>query len=316
MKAYVGVDIGGTNVVIGLLDESMNLLERVKLSTVAAEGPERVLDRIATSIQELIQPYSAEKQIQAIGIGVPGFVDHVEGISVLSVNLHWKHFKVAEGMLRRTGLPTYINNDVRMYVYGEALRGSGRGYDHVLGVTVGTGLAAGIVSEGQVYHGGGNMAGELGHLPFEEIPYRCGCGLQGCIETIASATGLVRQAKALIAQGRSTRLEEHGDQLQAKHVSEAYDQGDEVAREVMHTTGRLLGKTLAYAVTMISPDVVIVGGGVAAAGERLMIPVREAMQANMIPAYWGRIRVVTASLGDDAGVIGSACYARERRVGS
>lgn len=311
MKTYIGVDIGGTNVVIGLLDEAMNLLGQKKLSTLSAEGPERVLDRIAAVIQELITQFSAEKQVQAIGIGVPGFVDHVEGISVLSVNLNWKNFKLAEGMRKRTGLPTYINNDVRMYVYGEALRGSGRGYDHVLGVTVGTGLAAGIVTEGRIYHGGANMAGELGHLPFDEIPYRCGCGLQGCIETVASATGLVRQAKRLIAEGRATLLLERGDQLQAKDLSEAYDQGDAVAQEVMHTTGRLLGKALAYAVTMTSPDVVIVGGGVAAAGERLLAPVREAMQASLIPAYWERIRIVTASLGDDAGVIGSACYARE-----
>ena len=320
MSCCIGIDIGGTNTVIGLIGPDGRIARRAKIATQAADGPDRILDRIAAQVNELLNESGMSKSsVAAIGMGVPGFIDHEQGIAVSSVNLHWKNVPVAEGIRQRLGIPAYINNDVRMYVYGEAAQGAGKGFRHVLGVTVGTGLAAGVVSEGKLYHGGGNMAGELGHIPLEGIPYTCNCGLTGCLETVASATGIVRQAMDRIREGRPTVLrqwfsEETMSRMQAKDISRAYDLGDEVAVEVMNTTGTYLGLGLAYAVTLFSPDVVIIGGGVAAAGERLLAPVREAMKSRLIRNYWDRIRVVTAELGDDAGVIGSGLYAKEREA--
>lgn len=320
MSCCIGIDIGGTNTVIGLIGPDGRIARRAKIATQAADGPDRILDRIAAQVNELLNESGMSKSsVAAIGMGVPGFIDHEQGIAVSSVNLYWKNVPVAEGIRQRLGIPAYINNDVRMYVYGEAAQGAGKGFRHVLGVTVGTGLAAGVVSEGKLYHGGGNMAGELGHIPLEGIPYTCNCGLTGCLETVASATGIVRQAMDRIREGRPTVLrqwfsEETMSRMQAKDISRAYDLGDEVAVEVMNTTGTYLGLGLAYAVTLFSPDVVIIGGGVAAAGERLLAPVREAMKSRLIRNYWDRIRVVTAELGDDAGVIGSGLYAKEREA--
>jgi glucokinase len=318
MDYCIGIDIGGTNIVIGLIGPDGKIVRGTKIPTRAADGADTILSRIDAAVRETAQAAGVDlAEIGAVGMGVPGFVDHENGISLHSVNLNWRGVPVAPIMREKLGIPTFINNDVRMYIYGEAAQGAGKGYRHVLGLTLGTGLAAALVVDGQLYHGGGNMAGELGHITLDDIPYTCKCGLKGCLETVASGPGLARQARDRIREGRDSVLKEWypGDaieQLTAKDLSRAYDMGDPVAVEVLQTTGRLLGKGLASAVTLFSPDVVIVGGGVSAAGERLMAPIREALQAHLIPAYWEHIRVVTAVLGDDAGVIGSGLYAKQR----
>jgi glucokinase len=318
MDYCIGIDIGGTNIVVGLIGPEGRIVQGTKIPTRAADGPDTILSRIADTVRETAAAAGVElARIGAIGMGVPGFVDHENGIALASVNLDWHGVPVAPIMREKLGIPTFINNDVRMYVYGEAAEGAGKGYRHVLGLTLGTGLAAAMITDGLLLHGGGNMAGELGHITLDEVPYACKCGLKGCLETVASATGLVRQARDRIREGRSSVLTEWypGDsieRLQAKDLSKAYDLGDEVAVEVLHATGRMLGKGLASAVTLFSPDVVIIGGGVAAAGERILAPMKEALKAHLIKNYWEHIRIVTAVLGDDAGVIGSGLYAKER----
>ncbi len=311
MSYCVGVDIGGTNTAIGLLDEAGRVAAKESIPTLAKEGAEALFDRIAETVRRLLDRCGAPNGAVSLGMGVPGFIDQENGVALNSTNLQWRDVPVAARMRERLGVPVAIDNDVRQYVYGEAMLGAGRGFRHVLGVTVGTGLAAALVSDGKLFYGGGNMAGELGHIPLESIPYACGCGLTGCLETVASATGIARQARDLVAEGRASLLREWfpGEGLPgltARDVSRAYDEGDAVAIEVLRRTGEQLGRGLAYAVTLYSPDVVIVGGGGAAAGERLLGPVRETMQRLLISDYWERIQVVPAALGDEAGIIGSA----------
>lgn len=314
---FIGMDIGGTNTALGLIDESGNVIGLDKISTQAEDGPERILDRYKDAIGTLIAKFDTPlSEITAVGAGVPGFVDHETGVSVHSVNLGWRNLPFAEHLSRRlNGIPVFINNDVRMYVYGEAMFGAGKGYEHVLGVTVGTGLAAALVSGGQLYHGAVNMAGELGHIPMDGIPYKCRCGLTGCLETVASATGLIRQAKDRIAAGEKSILTEWYDdmeKIEAKDLSRAYDLGDALSISIMQNTGMWLGKGLAYAVSLLSPDVVMIGGGVAAAGDRLMNSLRETMRKNLIENFWNHIEVVTVERDNEAGVLGSAMYACER----
>lgn len=315
-----GVDVGGTNTVVGLLDPEFRVVATERIATLRDQGAESLLDRIAECLAGLLEKHGVPEGGFTLGMGVPGFVDPETGTALNSANLGWRGVGVAEGMRRRLGVAAAVDNDVRMYVYGEATRGAGRGARHVLGVTVGTGLAAAYVEDGRLFYGGGNMAGELGHLTMDAIPYSCGCGLVGCLETVASATGIARTARDLIArEGRRSVLQDWftGDGLPgltAKDVSRAYDAGDAVALETYERVGTLLGRGLAYAVTLFSPDRVIVGGGAAAAGERLLAPVRRAMERHLIRDYWERIEVVPAALGDEAGVIGSAMhgYARSR----
>ncbi len=317
MGFYVGLDIGGTNMVGGILGEDGSLLHTVKIHTEAAKGTEYVLDRMAELIERLFGELEIgdRAELIAVGIGIPGFIHPAEGLVKLATNLPLTNIRVADEIRNRIGVPVYIHNDVKMIVYGEAIQGAGRGYDHVFGITLGTGLASAFVDHGRLLVGGGDLAGEIGHVRMEGIPYTCGCGLQGCLETIASATGIVRQAIDALEEGRPSLLAEwfplsKRTALTAMDVTKAYDAGDPVAIDIMKHTGTMLGKALAYAVVLYSPDVIIVGGGVALAGERILQPLRDTLLTHVHPFYRERVRIVTPALHDQAGVIGSAEYAR------
>ncbi|SDC18687.1 glucokinase [Paenibacillus sp. UNCCL117] len=316
MKHYAGVDIGGTNMVIGIVDETGKTRKMVKIATQVQRGGEDVVARLAEAIERVKQ--EAQVEIEGVGIGVPGFVDHVKGTSVFAANLGWRDFPLADLLSARIGgLPVFVNNDVRMYVYGEATGGAGRGFNHVLGITVGTGMAAAMFNEGRLYYGSGGRAGELGHIALEGIDYVCNCGLTGCLETVASATGIARQAREAVERGESTVLAEKfpGEKaanITAADVSRAYDAGDPAAIAVLNRTGTLLGRGLATAITLFSPDLIVVGGGAAQAGERLLKPMREEMERAALSFYWKDLHIKPAELLEDAGVVGSALYAKGR----
>lgn len=316
-KYMIGMDVGGTNIQCGLVDSQGRVVSRVRWKTEAHLGVSGVIERIAGAVKDLMEQSGTDpNQLSGIGAGVPGFIDVDRGVVMSASNLKWKDVPLAERLENLTGLPVRIHHDVRMYVYGEALQGAGRSFRHVLGVTLGTGLAAAYIDEGKILCGSRNGAGELGHIPMDGEESLCSCGMKGCLETVASARGLVRQVKEAVRSGRSSRLSElalqEPDRLTADCISAAYDEGDELAAEVYRHTGKLLGKGLAYAVTLYSPDVIIIGGGVAAAGERLLGPARDSLRKSALPRYWENLMLATAQLGDDAGLIGSAAYARER----
>ncbi|MCS7458852.1 ROK family protein [Paenibacillus doosanensis] len=318
MSFLIGMDIGGTNIVCGLVDEGGKLISKIKQPTEAHMGSGYVFDKISRMIQELLQTAQVEsKDVAAIGVGTPGFIDPVRGITVFASNLQWTQVPTAEEIGKRTDIPTFIDNDVRMYVYGEAVAGAAKGYEHVLGITIGTGLAAAVVNNGELYYGGRYMAGELGHIPMPEIPYTCGCGLQGCLETLVSATGIARQAREQLEAGRASIMNDwlNGDpvdRITSADVSKAYDEGDPLAVEIMNHTGKLLGKGLAYAVSLYSPDIIVIGGGAALAGERLFAPMREQLQRSVYKGYWERLTIAPAQMIDDAGIVGSALAAGRR----
>ncbi|MBA4494680.1 ROK family protein [Paenactinomyces guangxiensis] len=318
MDFVVGVDLGGTNIVTGLLDREGNLKRTCKLPTEAHLGSSYVIEKIGKIIQSLLAEEQIDKsRVLAAGVGNPGFVDPVRGVSLFSANLGWKDVPVADKLRQQLEIPVFLDNDVRMYALGEALQGAGKGHDVVLGITLGTGIAAAIVDRGKLFYGGGYMAGEIGHIPMEGESTPCPCGVRGCLETVASATGIIRQVRAAIEGGRSSILQtwfesEDLSRITAADVTRAYDAGDPVAIEVLSHTGRLLGKGLSYAVSLLSPDAIVIGGGVAFAGERLFAPMKEELEHSVYHGYWERISIRTAELLDDAGVIGSALYAKQR----
>lgn len=322
MKYLVGIDVGGTNIVCGLLDSEGNLLRKIKRPTEARLGSEHVIDKIAQMVLSLLSAEQIDPgQVLAVGVGNPGLVDPVLGKSLFAGNLGWKDMEVAEPLRKRLNVPVFIDNDVRMYVFGEAIKGAGKGYDHVLGITLGTGIGAAMVNRGQMYYGSGFMAGEIGHIRMDGEQAACPCGMCGCLETVASATGIVRQVREAIAYGKPSILRtwfpaENLSGLTAADVMKACDAGDGVAVEVIRHTGRLLGKALSYAVSLFSPDVIVIGGGVAHAGERLLQPMREELKRSIYQGYWARLSICTAQWLDDAGVIGSAIYAMRRMGGA
>ncbi|WP_163854871.1 ROK family protein [Paenibacillus elgii] len=320
MKHYVGIDIGGTNMVCGLTDETGRTLRMTKVATEAQRGSEDVIERLGKAVNGLIA--EAGVTPEAVGIGIPGFVDHVNGVSVLAVNLGWKNVPITSELSKHLGgLPVYLNHDVRMYVYGEAVAGAGQGYKHVFGLTVGTGLAAAMVNEGRLYYGSGGRAGEFGHIPVPGLEYHCNCGMVGCLETAVSATGIARQAREAVQRGESTILAERfaGDNLQqltAADVSRAYDEGDPAAIAVMERTGTLLGRGLAAAIPLFSPEAIVIGGGGSLAGERLFAPMRKEIERSTLSFYLDDLVIKPAERIEDAGIVGSALYAKQRLNGT
>jgi len=310
-----GFDIGGTNTECGLVRADGTIVWRSRVATEPQKGNEHVMGLVAGQVRRCLRETGvAAAAVCGSGIGMPGLIEPREGVSIHSTNLLFRNYPVAAKIRELTGLPAYVENDVRLYVYGEARYGAGRNYRHVLGLTLGTGLAAALINEGRIYLGGG-YPGEIGHIPVDGIPYPCGCGLHGCLETAVSATGLVRQAVEALGSGSYADSLLHAcdpAKLTAKDISDAYDRGDALAKAVMDKTGRLLGRTLSYLVPMVSPDLILAGGGAAKAGERLLGPAREELYANLMPVYRERLVFTTGELGDDAGILGSATLAYER----
>ncbi len=313
MKHRVGIDLGGTNIVCGLVNEHNKVVDEIKKSTDVHLGSEGVLRRIADTVIELIERNGLSlSAIEAVGAGIPGLINPIEGICMGASNLRWRNVKVAESLAEMLNIPVFIDNDVRMYVLGEALFGAGKEHQAVLGVTLGTGIAAGLLVNGRPFYGSKFIAGELGHIHMQGETAQCGCGMFGCLETVASATGLARQAKQLLAEGRAsllTQLVPDTQSITAAHISEAYDQGDAVAIEIMHHSGRILGRALSYAVTLYNPDVIVVGGGASNAGDRILAAAREELKSKVLRMYVDDLEIKLAELGDSAGVIGSAANA-------
>ncbi|MHA6485014.1 ROK family protein [Paenibacillus sp. strain BS8-2] len=318
MALTIGVDVGGTNIVCGVVDETGQVIGKRKRPTEAHLGAASVLDRIAAMAEELRTEYGSQDTIGRIGIGIPGLVDPQAGLSRFAGNLNWRNIPVASELEQRIGIPTFLDNDVKLYVYGEAVAGAGRGYRHVLGITIGTGIASAAVSDGKLLYGHKAMAGEIGHVRMDGIEEACTCGLSGCLETVASASGMLRQTHKRLAAGRDSILRQWfpGDaisEITGADLSKALDAGDSLATEILTRAGRLCGRALAAAAAVLSPEVIIVGGGGALAGERLLGPLREELFANLIPEFRDGLKVVAAENNDEAGIIGSALYARDQR---
>jgi len=316
MRYAIGVDVGGTNIVCGLVDEDGNIVTQRKYPTAANEGHEAVLVKISKTIEQLIEETGiSQEQFIAVGMGIPGLVDPVLGVSMRAVNLNWRDIPVAARLSELIGKPVYIDNDVRMYVYGEAVAGAGRGYNYVYGVTIGTGLASAFVQHSSLHHGHRYMSGEIGHVPVEHVDFPCNCGRIGCLETIVSATGIARQARSRIEKGEASVLKEwfpDPADISASAVSRASDAGDVLAQDVLAQTGKTFARALAWAVPLLSPDAIVIGGGGALAGEALFAPIRQELDSLLLQDYIGQFVIKPAELNDHAGIIGSALWALKR----
>jgi glucokinase len=314
MNYYLGFDVGGTNIVCGIVDDGGQVLAQSKHKTAAAQGSVKIAAKMAEMARKLVVKTGLSwNELAAAGVGVPGLVDPKEGTVVFSGNLSWRNVPIGKLLEKHLHLPVVVDNDVRMYVYGESLIGAGKDHHHVLGVIIGTGLAVAMVNNGALYYGNRSMAGELGHVPVGHDGYSCGCGGKDCLETFASASGLLRHVARMLDQGRTSLLadwkRERGN-ITAADISRAYDLGDPLAIELLDEAGEKLGKALAFAVSLLSPDVLIIGGGLSYAGDRLIAPMSRALENNVLPDFWNQLTISRAYYPEVAGVIGSALNAR------
>jgi glucokinase len=316
MGYRIGIDVGGTNVVTGLFDAEGKLQRKSKTRTVKTSSAE-LLRQLAALCKELLETEQvSEEHLSAVGVGLPGFINNETGL-VTAANLPLHDIPVAERLRRLIGVPVTVENDVKMIVYGESLRGAGRGHSHVLGVTLGTGMASAWVTEGRLHGGAGGLAGEIGHIAFADIPYVCGCGMKGCLETVVSASGVARQARDGLSSGWVGLLAERfppelREELTSKDVWQAYRDGDAFAGQVFQRTAYWLSRVLVPSVALLSPNVIIVGGGVASAGEVFFEPLMAYVAESLHPLYRERLMIVPPTLGDDSGLYGSAEYAAKR----
>jgi glucokinase len=307
-QIYMGVDLGGTNIKVGICDEQGNLLHTYEGPTDAEEGPEEVLDRIAQYVRKVVADSHYEwEQVAGIGAGIAGFLDIPEGFVKLSPNLGWHNVPAKQILEEKLGKTVKIDNDANVAALGEAWSGAGKGIPNLVCYTLGTGVGGGIIINGQIYQGSGGMAGELGHMcivpDIEAI--NCGCGQIGCLETVSSATGIVRMANDSVERGERTSLALL-EKVEAKDVFDAAKSGDEVALRIVHRAAYYLGKSMAAVSVIINPRRFILGGGVAKAGEILFGPLRETYMKFTPEAAREGVDIVPALLENDAGIVGAA----------
>jgi len=310
----VGVDIGGTKVAAGVVDENGAILAHVKRETPSTD-PGATEDTVAEVVRELAAGYD----IEAVGLGAAGFIDEHRSTVLFAPNLAWRDEPLREDVQRRVGLPVIVENDANAAAWAEHRFGAGRGQDHMVCVTVGTGIGGGLVIGGSLYRGSFGIGGELGHVRVVPDGRPCGCGNRGCWEQYASGNALLREAReaALAAPGAARVLLGLGDGtpegIRGPAVTEAARRGDPMAAGAFREIGRWLGQGMADLAAVLDPGCFVIGGGVSEAGELLFEPVRAAFAA----ALTGRghrplAEIRLAELANDAGLVGAADLARHR----
>lgn len=315
MKTYIGFDMGGTKMISAVVDEQMKIVARERVKTGAHGGAEEVYGRVVEAIRDSLRSAGVDRP-EAIGLSIPGPVDRARGVILRTPNLGFKDFPIAERLQKEFGVPVALENDVNAGVYGEYRAGAAKGYRYVVGLFMGTGIGGGLVLDGRLYGGATGNAGEIGHVTVQPDGPLCGCGRHGCVESLASRTAIAKDLAQLAASGKApTVLQKAGTdikKIKSGVIAKAFEKGEEAVIEVVERAARFVGMAMAGCVNTLSPDVVVLGGGlVEKLGERFVGPAREAMRAYAMADLVRDVAVIAAALGDDAVPIGAAALARE-----
>jgi len=299
----IGVDLGGTNIKGGVVNQNGQILRRLSIQTQAQEGPERILDQIANLVQVLNQG----EEVNGLGVGCPGLVEL--GIVRDPPNLiGWKEVNVKKELEKRLSLQLEVANDVNAAALGELHFGAGKGVKDLICITLGTGVGGGLILDGKLFTGSKGGAGEIGHLPVNIFGPRCRCGNYGCLERYVGAKYIIERAQTKLRDNPQSILPPLNKDgiITPKLIAEAAQRGDDLAKEVFQETGEIIGAALSGAVNLLNPKLIIVGGGVAQAGELIFGPMRRTLAERAINREIQKVRVVPTLLGEDAGLIGAA----------
>lgn len=302
-KFIVGIDLGGTNLKIGLLDLKYKIIDKDILSTQRFVKKEELIQAIIDSVNRIIEDNRLSRlSLLGIGLGLPGPIDTGQGIVHFFPNIPgWKEVNLKKILKRRLRLPVFLDNDAKLMAVAEYKLGSAKGLRNVVCLTLGTGVGGGTIIEGSLYRGRDNASGEIGHIPISQKGPRCNCGGVACLEAYIGNNRIIREARRLFK--RDISLEELS-YLAKKHNRKALALWSEVARR--------LGIALVGVVNLLNPDGIIIGGGVANAGRILFDKIREVIRHRAMSVQAGRVRVFKARLGNDAGLIGAAILVRQR----
>ena len=312
----IGIDIGGTNTKLGIIDASGKVLHRLVIPTEEAKGGEHLMAKLITASRQLLaEPKQPLSGFAGIGIGSPGLIDVEKGTVADCPGKipGWTGMPVARLLSEALDLPTSIDNDVKVIARGEGWMGAGRGAKHFVCFALGTGIGGGIVIDGKLYHGASFCSAMVGHIVVEPNGPRCIRGGRGCLECFASGPSIAAEAASHIMRGVETSMEElaEGDisRIDASLVFQAAETGDPVAREIVERAGFYLGIAVVTVIHLLNPERVVIGGGVARGGKLLLEPVRRVVKERAWQRKGFEVEILPSELGDDAGIFGAAALA-------
>lgn len=317
-KPYVvGMDIGGTNTVFGVVDQRGNVLATDSIKTQMYPTIEEYVDAVCDKLLPLIDSQGGVGKIKGMGVGAPNG-NYYKGTIEMAANLPWKGIiPLAALFEERLGVPVALTNDANAAAIGEMTYGAARGMKDFIMITLGTGVGSGIVVNGQLLYGHDGFAGELGHVIVRrENGRQCGCGRKGCLETYCSATGVARTAREfLVARSEPSLLREiPAEEIVSKDVYDAAVKGDKLAQEIFEFTGTILGEALADFIAFSSPEAIVLFGGLAKSGDYIMKPIQKAMDETVMNRYKGKTKLLVSELKDaDAAVLGASALGWEAK---
>lgn len=316
MEQYtIGIDIGGTSIKIGIISQDGVIHDKWEIATNTGDGGKFIVSDIWSSVEEKLQLNKIEKHsVLGIGIGAPGFINTTTGVVHEAVNIGWKDFQLASQFKKLADLPVYAANDANVAALGENWKGAGKQANNLIAVTLGTGVGGGIIANGQILSGENGTAGEIGHITVDPNGYRCNCGRKGCLETITSATGMVRQAMEQMKENPHSDLATHYDQsgqITAKDIFDLAKKGDVLCNQIINHTADILGSVIANIAAITNPAKVLIGGGVSQAGDQLIPLINKYFHEYALGRLSDVCEMKATELGNDAGMIGAAFLVKQ-----
>jgi glucokinase len=310
LRKVVGVDLGGTKMLGGVVDEHLEVHARV-LREVHGMKQAEIVETAVEAVEEL---RSSVPDVDAVAFGIPCLIDQTTGVAVIAVNLDIENFRFRDAMEERLGLPVFIDNDGNVTTLVEQRFGAAKGATDVVGLTIGTGIGGGLVLNDRLYRGHWGAGAELGHMVVDEDGPRCqgNCPNRGCLESVASGTAIGREGRLAAEEEPDSEVGKalaNNQEITGALVTTLALGGDEVSRMVLGHVGRLLGVGLSSISNIFNPEVIVVGGGAMAAGDLLLEPAREELRARGLPPNRDQVRVVPAKFGPEAGMLGAAAMA-------
>lgn len=311
-KWLMGVDLGGTTTKLAIISKYGEIFHKWEIPTDISENGKYITTNIAKTIDEKLEELGMVKsQLLGIGMGAPGPVDGSNGSIYEAINLGWVDYPLKDLLEVETSLPAVVENDANLAALGEMWKGAGNGAKDLIAVTLGTGVGGGVIANGMLVQGASGAAGEIGHITVvPEGGAPCNCGKSGCLETVASATGIVRLAnEALLTDDGHSILQQKinaGEPLSSRLLFACAAEGDLLSNEVINKVSFYLGMALSHTANALNPEKIVIGGGVSRAGEQLAAPVREAFERFAFKRVSKSTSISIATLGNDAGVIGAA----------
>ncbi len=315
-KYVVGIDVGGQTTKLGVVDARGTVLAQTVIRTDTYAEVEPYMDELAAAVKKIISEADVEGKVRGIGVGAPN-ANYYTGTVENAVNIQWggnRTIAFADLLSERMGgLPVALTNDANAAAVGEMTYGAARGMKNFIMITLGTGVGSGIVVNGEVVYGHDGFAGELGHVTAVRNNGRvCNCGKTGCLETYASATGVARTAREWLELSDEPSVLRHLENIASKDVYEAAKEGDRLALRIFDYTGKMLGRSFADFIAFSSPEAIVLFGGLARAKEFLLAPMEEAMNANVLSLWKGKVKIVFSELKEsDAAILGASALAWE-----